>query len=67
MAPSRWTKSSISLINNTGVMYFLLPVKGRGKGGGKKGDKDRNGKKRKTSGEDDGPGKKAKITRFLRP
>ncbi|CAE6963869.1 unnamed protein product [Symbiodinium sp. CCMP2592] len=47
---------------NTSVMYFLLPVKGRGKGGGKQ-DRDGKGRKRKTHGDEDSPGKKAKITR----
>ena len=58
---------------NASIMYFLLPVKGRGKGAGKKGDRDGtgqgttgngqgNGKKRNT-GTDDAPGKKIKVTR----
>ena len=55
------------------IMYFLLPVQSRGKGAGKKRDRDGasqgtnangygNGKKR-TAGADDAPGKKTKVTR----
>ncbi|CAE7203407.1 unnamed protein product [Symbiodinium sp. CCMP2592] len=48
---------------NTTVMYFLLPVKGRGKGGGKA-DKDGKDRKRtKTTNDGESPNKKAKITR----
>ncbi|CAE7203386.1 ubiad1 [Symbiodinium sp. CCMP2592] len=48
---------------NTTVMYFLLPVKGRGKGGGKA-DKDGKDRKRtKTTNDGKSPNKKAKITR----
>ena len=54
-------------------MYFLLPVKGRGKGAGKKGDRHGTGQgttgngqgtgKKRTTGTDDAPGKKIKVTR----
>ncbi|CAE7225449.1 RE2 [Symbiodinium sp. CCMP2592] len=47
---------------NQSVMYFLLPVKGKGKGSGKPGDKG-NGKKRTSDTPGDGKNKKLKITR----
>ena len=42
---------------NASIMYFLLPVKGRGKGAGKKGDRDGTGQG--TTGNGQGNGKKA--------
>ncbi|CAE7654078.1 unnamed protein product [Symbiodinium sp. CCMP2592] len=47
---------------NQSVMYFLLPVKGKGKGSGKPGDKG-NGRKRTHDTTGDGKNKKLKITR----
>ncbi|CAE7245034.1 unnamed protein product [Symbiodinium sp. CCMP2592] len=47
---------------NQSVMYFLLPVKGKGKGSGKPGDKG-NGRKRTQDTTGDGKNKKLKITR----
>ena len=50
---------------NTSVMYFLLPVRGGGKGGGR--DKPGKPRKRKDHEADPNSGKKAKITRDPTP